>query len=107
MTDPTNTDDTLDGEATNLHQHTFDPATDSVSEELVYAVAEANDAEPTELAILSNVVDPDALDSVFRARSDGQGRTTGQIVFTYEGHPVEITADGIITIGSGEAEDED
>ncbi|WP_232685858.1 HalOD1 output domain-containing protein [Halobacterium zhouii] len=92
---------------TEYHQHTFDPTADSVSDELVHAVAEFDDAEPTELTILANVVDPDALDALFQSRRNGPSRdTTGEVVFTYDDHPVEITFDGSIFIGAEESGDD-
>lgn len=108
MTNSNETDSHRRVDATGQYQHTFDPAVDSVSEELVYAVAELDDTEPTELAILADVVDPDALDSLFQSRSNGRPRdANGLVVFTYDSHLVEITADGSILISSDESSNDD
>lgn len=58
------------------------------SEAVVMAVADAKDVEPTELRPLNDVVDPDALDTLF------QNGTTGELTFEYEGHHVVVTDDG-------------
>lgn len=91
-----------------IHQTTFDPETDSVSEELINAVATLNDATPDELAILAHFIDPDALDALFRPLSDGTRRDTEvRVSFTYDNYTVEVQQDGTITLHpSDEANDE-
>lgn len=93
---------------TDPYQYTYDPLTDSVSEELIRAVAVLDDAAPTELAILADVIDPEALDALFQSRSDGVPRDTpGHVQFEYNDHHVQITTDGTITIDSaGPARDD-
>lgn len=106
MTNSSDVDHGLRGDVTEYHQHNFDPTADSVSDELVHAVAEVDDIDPTELTILADVVDPDALDALFRSPPSTQPcDTTGQVVFTYDDHPVEITFDGSIFIGAEESGD--
>lgn len=101
-------DDDQTIEVTDPYQHAFDPATDSVSEELVRAIAVLNDADPTELAILAEVIDPEALDALFQARPDGHLRKTdGQVVFEYNDHQIQITTDGTITIDSSQSNGDD
>jgi hypothetical protein len=81
------------------HRTTFDPETDTVSEELVEAVAAFNDADPDELAILADFIDPDALDALFRPRPDGTLRNTnGRVRFEYDDAVVRIQTDGKITL---------
>lgn len=81
------------------HRTTYDPNTDSISEELVQAVATINDADVAELPILADVIDPEALDELFQARSNGRIRDTrGNVVFHYEGHRIRVTADGVIEL---------
>ena len=63
------------------------------SESVVMAVAEANDVSPIDLRPLNDVIDPDALDSLF------QTGTTGELTFEYEGHHVVVTDDGSVFVG--------
>lgn len=107
MTDSNESDDDRRRGGTDPYRHSYDPRTDSVSEELVRAVAVLEDVDPTELAILANVVDPDALDALFRYRADGTPRTTsGRVGFEYDGRRIRITADGTITIEDADPEGE-
>ncbi|WP_227356126.1 HalOD1 output domain-containing protein [Haladaptatus salinisoli] len=77
----------------------FDPITDSVSEELVKTVATRNNADPTELAVLADFIDPDALDALFKPRVDGTPRETdGQVEFTYDSYHVTVDSGGTITL---------
>lgn len=95
-------------DTTDPYQHTFNPATDSVSEELIRAVAVLNDADPTELAILSEVIDPEALDTLFQSHPDGRLRETdGRVTFEYNNHQIQIATDGLITLGSRQPEGDD
>lgn len=68
--------------------------TDSISDEVVLAVAEATDTDPTELEPLYDVVDPDALDQLFRTHLNGHPRTDGRIVFSMDGCEVTVHANG-------------
>lgn len=63
---------------------------------VVRAVAEAEDVTPGELPVLSNVIDPEALDGVF----DGQriGRAGIRLSFDYCGYVVTVTEDAV-TLG--------
>ena len=63
-----------------------------VHEQVVYAVANANGVDPTDLAPLYETVDPEALDALF---ADG---SAGAIKFTYEGHDVVVRGDGPATV---------
>lgn len=108
MTNHNEPDDHQHREATDSYEHTFDPGTDSVSEELVRAVAALNDADPTELAVLAEVLDPEALDALFQTRPDGHRReTNGRVVFEYHNHEIQITTDGTISIGSKQSNGDD
>ncbi|WP_168191255.1 HalOD1 output domain-containing protein [Haloprofundus sp. MHR1] len=90
--------------STTAYRHTFDWQTDSVSGELVKAVAALTNSEPTELPVLADSVDPDALDNLFRNRADGRPRDTdGRLVFDYDGHRVRITTDGTIAVDAAES----
>ena len=62
------------------------------SERIVEAVADAADVSKLELQPLYEVVDPDALESLFRAGS------TGTVRFTYHGHRVVVSSHGDVTV---------
>lgn len=94
MTDDNDTDKNADDEANNVYHLSYEPATDSVSEELLQAVATLNDADPSELALLIDTIDPEALDALFQARSNGR------VIFEYEDYRIRVTADGTIAIES-------
>lgn len=59
---------------------------------IVTAVAEARDVSPLDLPPVASVVDPDALEGLFRGRE-----TNGEVTFTYAGHRVTVTADAGVT----------
>ena len=81
------------------YRTTYDPRTDSVTEELVRAVATVHDLDPTELAPLANFVDPDALDALFAPRRNGVPRDGGgSVEFDYADLHVRVEEDGEITI---------
>lgn len=63
-----------------------------LSDGVVLAVAEAAGVGPTELRTLNGVVDPDALDSLFR------GDAGGTVSFEYEGYVVTVRATGEIVV---------
>lgn len=67
--------------------------------QVVERVAEREGVDPTELrAPIDEVINPDALDSLFATRPDGQPRDGGRIRFTYLGYEVTIVSDGTISI---------
>lgn len=63
-----------------------------VYEQVIYAVANANGVDPTDLDPLYDTIDPDALDSLF-----GSG-TEGTIAFAYEGHDVAVNGDDTVAV---------
>ncbi len=56
---------------------------ESVSVAVVQAVSAVDGREPQSLPPLANVLDTDALDSLFDARCDGTARTGGRLSFVY------------------------
>lgn len=74
------------------------------SRAVVEAVAEAEDVDPTDLAPLYGVVDPDALDALFTSPlSESNAPTTaGTVTFTYEGYRVEVTGGGRVSLEDAE-----
>ena len=100
-------DDEQDKRDDEAYQTEFDPITDSVSEELIRAVATLNDADPTELALLSKFVDPEALDALFGPRdSEIPRETNGHVLFKYDTYHVRVDSNGRITIHQSEFESE-
>ncbi|GAA0196088.1 HalOD1 output domain-containing protein [Haladaptatus pallidirubidus] len=89
---------------TTTHSLAFDPIADSVSEELITAVATLNDTDPAELVLLADCIDPDALDALFKPRMDGTPReTNGQVEFTYDSYHVTVDSGGTITLEYAES----
>lgn len=101
-------DDDQHRKSSPLLRHSFDPESDSVNAELVRAVAALDDTDPIELDVLADVIDPEALDDLFRHHVGGLPRDTdGEVRFEYNGHRVRITADGIIAIDPPESASDD
>lgn len=70
-----------------------DPVEDRASTAVLRAVASAEDVDPVELdARLHEAVDPESLDSLFRAGTDGL------IQFPYCGYDVSVHDDGRVTL---------
>ena len=67
---------------------------ESVSTAVVHAVSAVEGREPSSLRPLSDVLDPDALDTLFEPRSNGRPRIGGQLSFIY--------SDCVVTIDNGE-----
>lgn len=66
---------------------------------IVEMVAEAEGCDPAELdETLYQVVDPDALTSLFRA---GSGRSTGELTFEFCGYEVTVTGDEEVELSRG------
>ena len=73
------------------------------SEALITAVATLSGTEPTSLPPLYDVVDPEALDSLYEhVRARNENNSSGhQITFCYEGYEVRVGFDGQIRLESG------
>ncbi|WP_435158885.1 HalOD1 output domain-containing protein [Haladaptatus sp. DFWS20] len=98
-------DETRDESDDNAYETEFDPLTDNVSEELIKAVATLNDADPAELALLTEFIDPEALDALFGPRPDETPRDTdGRVMFEYDAYHVRIDSSGKISLHRTEAE---
>ncbi|GAA0250199.1 HalOD1 output domain-containing protein [Haladaptatus pallidirubidus] len=98
-------DENHDESDDDTHQTEFDPLTDTVSEELITAIATLNDADPAELALLAEFIDPEALDALFGPQMDGTPRDTdGHVVFNYDTYHVRIDSNGKISLRRTEAE---
>ena len=69
----------------------------TVSEEVVSAVAEATGNDPLDLEPLYEVIDPDALDALYRRDGLGLPRSPNRVEFTYAGCEVVVDWDGSVT----------
>lgn len=71
------------------------PTEDSLSHEVIEAVAEERGTEPEDLPeTLNDVVDPDALDALFA----GQNSRSGMVTFRFCEYTVTVTADGDVSL---------
>lgn len=78
-------------------------AVDSVSFAVIAAIAEAEGVDPVEIEppeydALYDVVNPEALDSLFAQRPDGTARAGGRVEFPYCGYRVVVEADGDVEV---------
>ena len=88
----------------NRYDFTVDPETDSVSVALLRTVSWLDERELTELPVLTECIDPDALDDLFAPRADGTVRQSDcTLVFIYAGYEVRIETDGSITLTATES----
>lgn len=65
-------------------------ADESVSVAVVRAVSAIEGRDPRTLPPLSEVLDPEALDDLFEAQSDGRPRVGGRLSFIYSNSAVTI-----------------
>lgn len=71
---------------------------------VVKEVANRKDVTPDELRPLSDVVDPEALNSLFEA-APGADHREGTVSFAYEGHSVTVDQNGTVSVTATEAAD--
>lgn len=72
----------------------FEP--DRVAEAVVYAVAEAADADPLSIEPIYDSVDPDALTALVRSGADDL-----VVSFSHHGVPIDVYADGTVVAVTG------
>lgn len=72
---------------------------ESVTWKVVEAVAEEKGVSPLDLEPLNNIVNPDALDKLFRPVS-GTDRSLGQVSFRYSGYEISVFPDGDVEVSS-------
>ena len=73
-------------------------ADESISEAAVRAVSAMDGREPDTLPPLGGVLDPDALDSLFDACSNGEPRVGGRLSFIYGGCHVTVDNGEYLTV---------
>ncbi|WP_203229085.1 HalOD1 output domain-containing protein [Halobellus captivus] len=70
-----------------------------ISLQIIDTVAAAKGVSPMELTPLADVIDPDALDSLYSPAT----ATTVTLRFEYEGYSVRIDDDGSVTLSESDA----
>ena len=64
---------------------------------VIQAVAARNGVKPANLDVrLFDVIDPDALDTLFQDSSAESNNSVSQIEFTYDGYDVIVESDGSV-----------
>lgn len=94
------TDSSPPSDAEELLTRRFDPATDSVADEVVTAVARARDVSPMETVPLAAVIDPDALEALFDPVVEDADDAAGHVVFAYEGLTVTVRSEGVVRVAA-------
>lgn len=86
------------GAQTYFVQHDFDgPA--KLTTTLAHAISDVSGINVTDTGFqLNDHVDPEALDRLFKPKSDGTARMNGQLSFTIWGYQVTVYSDGQIAI---------
>ncbi len=70
-------------------------ADDRLSIRVINAIAEHEGTTATEIRpVLYDIIDPDALDSLFSATHRGEARADGNVEFQYGPHKVTVHSDG-------------
>lgn len=98
MTEQTERGDDRRRTGDKSHTSTFDTTTQRVSEELLLTIAALENTDPLEMPLLSDSVDPDALDTFVSTAANRY--TDGRVEFEYEGYHVRVTTDGTIALES-------
>ncbi|ARS88717.1 HalOD1 output domain-containing protein [Natrarchaeobaculum aegyptiacum] len=79
----------------------------SLSFEVIAAIAEREGVDPTDIEpptyeALYDVINPEALDSLFAPREDGTPRSTGTVEFLFCGYHVTVSSDGTVDVAEPE-----
>ena len=69
------------------------------SHKVIAEIARRTDVAPTELPPLHDVINPDALDTLFQPTPNA-GRMDGTISFEYSGYEITVHADGFVDVTS-------
>lgn len=88
-------DDATTGDRNTLVNCSFDPATTDPVDAVFRVLAETDQVDLTSTEPLASVVDPDALDSLFKPK---HGHDDVHVCFQYEGLEVELTSGGTIQV---------
>ncbi|AHG04218.1 hypothetical protein HALDL1_11885 [Halobacterium sp. DL1] len=77
---------------------------DRITRKIVDAVAAETGVDAVDLDPLYDVVDPDALNSLFHSRPSVNSLGTGAVRFTYHGFEVHVTAGGAVSLETAPTE---
>ncbi|WP_254766374.1 HalOD1 output domain-containing protein [Salinilacihabitans rarus] len=80
------------------HTHHDPDDGESLSATVVSTVAELSGTEPTDLELLYDRVDPDALDEIFAATNSDSRRADGHLWFPLAGYGVTVYGDGFVVV---------
>lgn len=83
---------------TDTYRMEYSSAEHAPHEVVVHSVAAVEGCSPLELAPLSTVVDPDALDRLFGPTVEGS-HGDGVITFDYHGYEVTLHSYGVVAVG--------
>lgn len=78
----------------------FDPGTDSVVETIATAVADLEDASPTEIEPLYRVVDTDALEAIVESVATRPVPADAGVTVRYHGYTVSVHSYGVVEIAA-------
>lgn len=82
-----------------MRQRQEDTGRYSISERVIDRIADHRGVDPLDLETpLHEVVDPDALDTLFAPTSRGSPRPTGRVTFPYEDCQVAVESDGTVHV---------
>lgn len=68
-----------------------------IASNVIRAVAAYANKQPSELPLLYEAIDPDALEGIFAPTGEG-AREIGKVVFPYAGYRVTVAADGTVDV---------
>lgn len=98
MTCPEDTPETPVGSQDTSHPQSRD-GTESVTTTVINRILAREDVSSTDVTPLYEVIDPEALDTLFAPKQDGSRRsTTGRVSFEYQGYRVTITSVGEVEL---------
>ncbi|WP_435177137.1 HalOD1 output domain-containing protein [Halorussus sp. AFM4] len=89
-----------------MPEHILDTPVDSVTQDVVTAVADATDRDPQALPPLYDAVDPDALEAlVNRPPHVGRGSTGVEVAFEFADCVVTVSSTGDVDVSATPAAD--
>jgi hypothetical protein len=71
---------------------------ESVGITILEALEESTGGDARSFGTLNDVVDTDALDSLFRSLQDGSERGPGYVTLEFEGHTITVHSDGEVVV---------
>ena len=75
-----------------------DDASSSLIDQILTAIAESDGRPMEELDPLYDVIDPEALETLFAPKASGSPRPVGKVSFRYMGYRVTVSSNGAIEL---------